>query len=161
MSPSIVNTKYTINSFIISSKLPWGDGTEGGWYKRDTVSLLTHHKQLQVRRRSTREGRDKIKFTRQRRNISNHLDRMTTKMNIILAILALLMPCYLAAPRPSQDTLSCSDGSRSPLICSPAVSRASPLEGNQDLWGTMCGSRVVQQLAKSVCYNLSEASRSV
>ena len=80
---------------------------------------------------------------------------MAAKISIFLVVLAVLAPCYLSAPRPSQDPAgSCNDG----LTCPPVVSPASPLKDNQELWGTMCGSLVVQQLAKGTCYDLSETA---
>lgn len=83
---------------------------------------------------------------------------MSAKISIILAVLAVLAPCYLSAPRPSRDSAgSCGDG-QSTLTCSPVVSLMPALENNLELWGTMCGSLVVQQLAKGVCYELSEAA---
>ena len=84
---------------------------------------------------------------------------MTTKMSIALAVLALLMPCYLSAPRQPRDTvISCSDGSHLPPTCPLAQPLADCLKGNRNLWLIMCSSRVVQQLAKGVCFNSSKVS---
>ena len=81
-------------------------------------------------------------------------------MNIALAVLALLLPCYLSAPRQPRDTIiSCSDGSHLPTSCPPAEPLADCLKGNRDLWLIMCDSRVVQQLAKGVCFNLSKVRK--
>lgn len=85
---------------------------------------------------------------------------MTIKRNVaVLAVLALLIPCYLSAPRHPRDTgISCSEGSHLSSNCPLTVPLANCLKGNRNLWLIMCGSRVVQQLAKGVCFNLSTVS---